>query len=374
MVRSIVIPEKYFRLKILKAQLYFFLILTPLLSYSSDSVKRSYFFHVNSYSYSPAIPIEQIRNDLKGPPIKAGEFAFSSSYYQLGWQSSHWQFSILERTDYYLQFSNATAELLYADKNNIPLENGEFFNINLKALHLSAKGLKSTYQFSPSQSIKIAVSLAYLNAKNLYDGALSGEVMVAEDEIQGDAKLDYSYSRDVFFNRGSSNVTGHGYTIDISGIWLINPRFTASLLVRDLNNRIYWDNQYHTSATITSNTISFDDNGLIDARPALEWVENEQNITQELPQQYELSLNYELLSDWLIQAQIYRYDSHNLHRLGAHYKVSPGSTFKFFYDIDAHSVSLGYFSKNAFISLSSDALEWHKVHSFGLNTGIHWSF
>ncbi len=311
-------------------------------------------------------------NDLEGDPVKAGTFAFSTNYYQVGARLHDWSIAVFQRYDFYAQFSNETAQVIHAARNKIKIDDNQMFQIQLKGTHLRANGLKGGYQIRPAPSVSIDLNLSYLYADGLYEGDLTGELTSSDDGVQGDLNLDYGYSRDIFFKRDRDESLGHGYSVDIGARWEWSDNVVFTVEVSDLLNRVYWSGQPHTAGEATSDTVSYDSNGLIDARPVAEWLEDEKSIIQELPKQYKLNAHYQFLHKWRLLGQVYRYDTHSFHRVGLSYIASPSHRVLAMLDMDTRSLSLGYWGRYGGLYITADSLDLHKTHSLGLNAGLHW--
>jgi len=83
----------------------------------SDGQHQSY-TEIESSSYSEAMPIKQLLNNLKGSTIKDGNFAYTHNQFEIGHRWEGFELALFWRYDYFLTFSPDTAWLFYLDKNN----------------------------------------------------------------------------------------------------------------------------------------------------------------------------------------------------------------------------------------------------------------
>ncbi|MFB0988889.1 MAG: hypothetical protein QMC69_06455, partial [Gammaproteobacteria bacterium] len=71
-------------------------------------------------------------------------------------------------------------------------------------------------------------------------------------DISGELSLDYSYTRDLLFDRPEEKSSGKGYSIDleVAGQFINNLHYQLQLF--DMFNRFYWSDQTYTHAEAKS--------------------------------------------------------------------------------------------------------------------------
>ena len=348
---------------------------TIFLTQNTFALEKNYFYqNTESFSFSEVSPIKQFAKGLKGPALDDGELAITTSHIELGHKFhinkkiGGISYAIYARFDYFLEFSNDTAIIAYADKNNLPIPEERTYIIDLAAQHIRASGLKLGYHNSYFNNVDIQFYVSLLEANNMIDGRIYGQLSDLSDNPSGELILDYQYSEDQFFDRERSELTAKGYAIDLDIQWRPSPSYHFNIKSKDLFSNIMWKNQDRTVGSATTNRIEFDDEGQLNVRPALSWRESERNLNQKLPIQLTVQGNYNVTNRDTLQLETFRYDTHYFshaayrHRFGK--KIYVGLSYNVDLKATGFELNTPYFKLN--ISADNDDYEKAKALDFSL--------
>lgn len=337
-------------------------------------------FLIESYSYSEIAPIKQVLGDLKGPNVRDGNIAFTTNLIEFGVSTKFdngkggFTYALFSRYDYSLTFTSDTAKLIYAEKNDVELEENQHFDIDLTANHLRASGIKIGYLGDVSSDFSFQINVSYLYANALTDGRLWGDVDTGDEldgSVSGGLFLDYLYSDDALFNREPSGIKGQGYSVDVKLLWDYSSKLHFEVDLKDVSSRIYWRDQHHTTAIASPDTIRYDDSGRLNVRPALTWIEREKNHQQHLPRQIYLLSRYQLSGGGAVEYVRYIYDGEAFDRVGIRRQIADNVMLSSFYDTDTKAFNLGVKTQYFHVAITSDSFKLKKAFSFGFTFGVY---
>lgn len=326
---------------------------------------------VESISYSEAMPIKQLIDDLKGSPIKNGEFAYTHNQFEIGHRWQAFELAIFWRYDYFLTFSPDTAWLFYLDNNNKSADNQKDYNVRLNANHLESQGAAIGYTFHLLPELVIKTRLNYFNSGSMTYGSLTGDITTSIDDYSGTLALDYSYKHDSVFDRPEESISGEGLGIDLDIFWQFTNRFSAYIQGRDVFSYIKWDDVTYTKATAITDRVSYDANGSIHVIPNISGINGYRDQIQRLPHRYLLDLNYHL-EEWQVSVQWYRYDTFNFPRLmlGSRQKVVDWHVG---YDLKTNAVELGLEHSNVSFKVKSERLDLSEAHDLAVSLSVNYT-
>ena len=350
-------------------------VITPLcislLSAPGIAETHNLYSFFESESYSEIAPIKQMLDDLKGSGFDRGDLIFTHNQFEVGERRGNWEVSAFLRYDYLLEFSNDAAELAYADKNDIELPKNRRFNVYIEPNHLRAKGLGVAYYFAVAEALKIKVRANYLRAEALTDGTMKGSLETLDDSVQADLQLDYSYSRDALLKREEERVRGNGLSLDVDLNWQFAPNWQLNLTARDLASAVWWRDVTYTSATAISDTINYDNDGLIDVKPAVSGIESYRDHRQTLPRRLAVTLAHQWRSDLSLSASLRSYDNYLFPRFQASW-VRHGTEWRAGVDIEQQALLLGVNYQGLRVDLTTDAVKPEDAKAFGLSLSYQW--
>jgi hypothetical protein len=333
---------------------------------------------LESNSYSEAMPIKQLVNDLKGPKITDGDFAYTHNQFEIGHRWGAFELALFWRYDYFMTFSPDTAWLFYLDNNpdsnnkvtdnqaNLELKD---YNVRLNANHIESKGAAIGYSFYLLPELAVKARLNYFNSGSMTNGSLTGNITTSSDDYTGTLYLDYAYKRDSLLNRKEESILGQGLGVDIDVFWHLTDKISLYVQGRDVFSYIRWGEVTYTKATAITDRVSYDENGLIHVIPNISGFNGYREQIQRLPNRYSLDLNYQL-KNWQLALQWYRYDNINFPRLklGTREKAI---NWHVGYDLKTSAVELGLEHSNISFKVQSERLDWSKAHDFSLSLSVN---
>lgn len=330
------------------------------------ATERHVYLLTESDSYSEIAPIKQVLNGLEGSRFERGDLAFSYNKIELGERRGPWEVSLFYRYDYFLEFSGDAAEVAYADKNDQELDKQRRYYLQIEPNHVRAKGIGAAYNFTMTPEIDLRLRANFLRGEALTDGSLEGYVTPFNDRVEGDVSLDYNYSRDTLLKREEERVRGNGLSLDIDLRWAPNADWLLEFSGRDIVSGIWWRDVTYTTATATSNTISYKPDGSIDAKPAVSGKESYRNHRQTLASRLRLSAAYNYSQRISANIALQSYNNYLFPQLGVAWKRA-GGRWSSHYDIKRQAVSLGYEGRQFSIGLRADRPSLSKAKAFSLD-------
>ncbi len=329
---------------------------------------------VQSVSYSEPVTLKFMLGDRQ-TPLKKGSKAFTYNKAEVGFRWGNWQFGVVERLDYQLEFSSETAELIYLAENRLPLEEGKEYELRIRAQHNYSHGFRLAYRHKFSSRINVGLAASYLQGKAFTDGTIQGSATVLGEknyEFQFDA--DYSYSRDILFERDVVSPSGNGYSLDLNIDWRPNKYFMAQLEVVDLIGRMFWDNAPFTTATASSNTKTFDEEGYVRYDPAVSGFESNKDFTQTLPRKIFIASKYQWSPSVGLLAELQDYTVARFTSVGAEWCYSHNSCFQSLYNTSIEALSLRYQGHGLRVELASDKWDLDQARYFVIQLSINQAF
>lgn len=345
------------------------LLVLPVVAKEQYTISAS----VEVEAYSDIGPIKQLLDDLEGPALDDGNFAFTHNQAELSYKEGRFELSLFARYDYYLRFNRDTVDLAYQYKNDLPLDEGRVYQLYLDAKHIRANGVGYSYYFSPAAKWSSKVRLNLLRALEVKEGGMQGFLVSREDDYDADIGLDYIYSEDTLLKRPPESVRAHGYGFDIDVGYQPTARLGVALALRDVLTRLEWDDVTYTRARLTSNNVSFDENGTIQTRPALSGIESYRDETQRMPLRAALAADYQLSEKNAVNASLFSYDGRVFPRLGGSQQVGQ---FLVSADVDLRSRALAVGAELSGLSLMlrSDNTDWEKASHLAFSLAYHYRF
>ncbi|QJD59098.1 hypothetical protein HG264_09330 [Pseudomonas sp. gcc21] len=320
---------------------------------------------IDSKTYSEIAPIKQMVDGLEGKPIDSGDFAFTHNQLEVGQIWNGFELAFFWRYDYYLQFDENTADILYQDANDLPVKKGRRYDVHLRANHLRSSGVGIGYRYEFSPSLSARVRLNYLTASEMQDGVLSGYVDTQAGGYSGKLDLDYGYSEDLLLDRPTESVKGRGFAADFDIDWHITEHLSTYIRGRDVYSRIRWKNLTYTEASAATDRASYRPDGSLTFRPAVKGINGYRNHTQELPSRYTLGALYRLNPNWSLESAVFAYDDHLFPSVAVNWHLRH-ATVQYSYDFQSESAGVGLKSRYFEFMLASDDTDWEKAKALVL--------
>lgn len=374
-----------YSLSLIQLFIIFIMSLTITTAYSREPIRvlpdkqHQTYSTIDSISYSEAMPIKQLFNDLEGPEIKDGDFAYTHNQVELGHRWGAFELAVFWRYDYFLTFTPDTAWLFYLNKNkksyNTATANQaglelKDYNIDLNANHIQSRGAAIGYTFDLLPELAVKTRLNYFHSGDMTYGSLSGNVTASADDYQGTLYLDYAYKHDSLLDREEESILGQGVGIDIDIFWQLTSELSLYMQGRDVFSYIDWHDVTYTKAKAITDRVSYDENGLIHVIPNISGTRGYRDEIQRLPSRYLFDLNYQL-KDWQLAMQWFRYDKFNFPRvmLGTRERTVDWHVG---YDFKTNAIEVGLEHSNVSFKVKSDQLDINKAHDFSLGLSINY--
>jgi len=326
------------------------------------------YFQLDSFSYSEPVPIRGYFNNWR-TPFGGGRLALTYDDAQIGVVQGHWQVGFEARYDYELRFSPDTATLYYRTQNHLPLTIGHQYIIDLKAKHFAATGIHFGYLFKPDHAWSLWAGLSLLKGTQLTDGRLAGlATAISRGQYNYNARVNYHYSEDPLFKRIVRGPSGRGYSLGVRFSWR-RRAVAARLQLLNVLGRMYWRNAPFTTATATSNTVTYDKHGYLVVLPVLHGVQSNENFVQTLPMRARLSASYAVDKHLSAVARVFYTRYKTFGQVGIGFRLGPGRLQALF-DPAVHAVTLRYRNSFLTVGVTSDRLEFHQAHMLALTGAI----
>jgi hypothetical protein len=343
-------------------------------SFIVPPVSANPYLVLDSFSHSESVPITDAIGDWENP-IKDGDKAFTYNWAEIGATYKAFGLGFLSRYDYELQYSPGTAEFYHLVNNKKSLPLNKQYNLDLAAKHTYSEGVRLSYCFQFKKQLEITIGGSYLKGLRLTDGRLRGTATaIAENDYDFNANVDYYYSEDVLFDRKVDKPDGVGFSIDSLINWRIRQKLNMRLAITDLIGRMYWSNAPNTTATATSATKDYDEDGYVKYNPALSGYETNRDFTQKLYPRVNLKFNYSLDSKTDLVGQIYNFHPGSFYQVGGEYAFNANNRGQILYMFDTNAISLGYMGKYFQFDIMSDSFNIDKAYLFAFKLNVHIHF
>jgi hypothetical protein len=318
---------------------------------------------VQSISYSQPIAIASMINDEWSTPFKDGDSALTYNKAELGVAWHGWQLGVLTRYDYLVSFSDETAQGYYLANNHLPLETGRVYPLNIEVQSQYSRGLRLGFQHKLTSSFNAGLAVSYLQGITLMEGELSGSAQViGEKDYDFQFDVDYVYSKDVLFEREVKAPQGYGYSLDLKLDWQPTKRFAGQLTVIDLLGEIKWINAPYTTATGSSDTKTYDEDGYVRYKAVGSGLESNKDFIQILPRKIFAAAQYQWSRELELLAEFQDLDIEQFTSLGAGWRLWRHISLQGLYNISAQALTLRFQQKPQLLfEIGSDS--WNLDHA-----------
>lgn len=262
------------------------LLAVLLLSFSANLTASEWQYKMafNSFNHSEAIPVLSLSDNSWQGKYKKGNTVTSHSRLTLSASKNNWRIGLASRFDYLVQHSSDTALFFYQDKNDI--KTAQPYDISLSVNHLFARGIYAAWQ-QQYKNIHYDITLNLWQGTHVTYGTIYGQVNTNQQgALQGELLVDYSYNKDLLFDRPKQESTSNGYSVDLKAQWQPYKNISVEVTLTDVLNQFFWKDVTHTKVTV-SNSEHKDK-----AEALLAGKEDSIDITQRLPVQTTLAAYY----------------------------------------------------------------------------------
>lgn len=206
---------------------------------------------------------------------------------EVGVARDSWRISYLHRREAIVDASRDAIDLLYLEKNNLPIPVGRRFALRFDAEVLEAEGLKIEKAFElyrgDHSGLRASLGASLLRGSRTRSSTVRGELTATgPNTFSFDANWIDSYTKKTFLFITPGSPEGSGYALDAALEFKWADRNRLSLSVADLDARIAWRDVPTTEARATSNTATRDAQGFIVYQPAVVGQNRRKDYTQHL--------------------------------------------------------------------------------------------
>ena len=330
-----------------------------------------FYSELHTFNFGGPLPLHQLINNLEGDVFPGTEKnALSHFDWELGMKiSSGWKIGAFVRHDYYTRFTPDTIRLIHQDKNDLPVDTNQHYDIWLKIHHLRADGIRLHLPEFAYQSLQVGLSISLFHARGLMDGEILGQIDTTNNSFAGLLNLDYSYDRDRLLNRSVNSPTGWGLGLDLKIHWDISPNIDVDFQLKDIAARVRWQKAPYTTAQLTSSTVNFDANGFIETTPALSGFEGYRSYTQKLPLQSKLQLLYRLSKQYGVLVIDELYATEHFPSFGFK-RWNGDSTHSLAWQPRTQTLQFGWENETYRLKLSADHINPKQIKTFGLEFSV----
>ena len=173
-----------------------FLCTTQLLAAEGADSNIQLYVNSHVFGYSETAPVHQLINDFEGPYFEGGKHSFTHNIWEIGGDFNGFKAAYFLRYDYYLNYTQDAAEIIYGDKNDISIEKNRDYDIYLDVKHIRADGFKVGYESQVFEPLDIGIDVSYIEVNQVTEGVVQGHFIAEDDNYIGQLDLDYIYSKD----------------------------------------------------------------------------------------------------------------------------------------------------------------------------------
>ena len=282
------------------------LLLAAPVSHAQDNKDWNIYSDIDLFAYSEVISIREFVDDFQDD-IVSGDNAFTHDKFEIGVKWKKWRFAYVDRFDYITEFTNDTAFIHHAEKNDLVIPTNRNYDLLLDVERLNAKGLKAGYTWDVRDNLTLDFSgNYYFNIKKLQSGKVElfanpdpiNAQLVADAEaiidtldfnnrdltplrnlaanIQASLLIDYAYDDPKFREDryqepvidgppnppltgvDFSEPDGWGYSFDFGVNWQVNDQLNLDLQLIDVANAFEWKDAPQTYAAFDLNAFLVD--------------------------------------------------------------------------------------------------------------------
>jgi hypothetical protein len=328
----------------------------------------------SSVSYSNILPVGQIINDSwRQAPQHDADYGFTQNKASLSYRSGHFEWSLNERYDYFIDSNPTTAAIYFLEHNDQQLPANQTYALNLDVLNLQSTGVSVGYLWNNQQfSGKVTVGLWYVDG--LRDSYIEADLSTDQNsEISGDVEFNEHYSGSNILKRPNKNswsTNGWGANVDLDLAWLVNENLTLKLNVDDLFSRFTIDNLGYSEGRATTNNSFINNDGFQSFLPHFRGLEIAKDHHIKIPTTTTLGAVYQGNSfSYIIHAK--RQARINFVDLGIGFDLT-SSQVTLLIDVKRFTPTIEFRSNSWDLSLTTDRLDAYQAFQFNLNIGYRW--
>ncbi|MBT8349204.1 MAG: hypothetical protein HKP62_07150 [Sulfurovum sp.] len=267
----------------------------------SDIIKENQTVEINAQILmtNDAFSLEVLFNDLEGSLNEQDDNydAIGDARFDIG---SYIDFlgyvGYTHRKEVVMPTSSDTVRLLYQASNDLDLDIGESYDLDLKMEGFAAHGIMFANNFSVYQEngwdVNIGIGLELLYGVEMQDGYVRGNaITTAVNDYDFNMQSNYLYTENYLYDLDVESSHAYGYSTHLS-IQAAYENISFSYVMNDLLGKLYWKDLPYSDVFLTSGTKSYDENGYVKYTPVISGVERTKDYTQTLMQKWRLEAKY----------------------------------------------------------------------------------
>lgn len=281
-----------------------------------------------------------------------------------------WRISYLYRQEAVVVASRDAIDLLYLEKNNLPIPAGRRFTLDFNGNAFEGEGLKIEKAFElhrgESSVLRAGVGASLLRGSRSRSGDVLGEVAATgPNTFSFDANWIDRNTKKTFLFITPGSPEGSGYAIDAAVEFEWADRNRLSLSVADFNSRIFWRDVPTTEARAISNNTTRDAQGFIVYQPAVVGQNGRKDYTQHLDPKTTIQYS-RAFGPFSIGAGALVVRSIAIPRVSLDYRLDDAWRFAVEHDFRFGSVGVALRYKYLSVAVSSERLDPDSAKSLGL--------
>lgn len=321
-----------------------------------------------NYSQSFAIYdlVKEQAND-----VEQGELIYSHTRFELGASYQGLGIAYLQRLDAVVLHSFDAALIYYYDKRDtLDIPNRDY-NYALKVNTVESQGATFFYEYRPIDNFLIKLNVDVATTDFHYDGLVDGVITYQQEELVATADLEWTYERDVLFDRDVIPAKGEllASSVVLGGA---SEYGQHQLTVADFYHKVKWERVPYTKVRANTDRVGgFTDDGKLKIRPLGSGVDGFRDVEQTFEPRYYfyndldlpvggILLNIDYVADQWWPQLGYRFP------LGSQSHVA-----KVAYSFEDDSLELSYaYKRNFSLSVRLDETSYQKAHRFNLGLSL----
>ena len=324
-------------------------------------------------AYAEPVSIKAFTDDWHDN-LKTGYKAFLQGRAEISTKNQHRQLSILWRYDYLLDFSEQTAQIYHAYKNNyLPIAQQDY-PLFIKAKYSESYGVRWLQYQEFNKNLKLGLAINLLKGYKITDGQLEGNVNFKQQGFKvkdiNNMQMDVNYYYDEPQLKEEQlewypkNPSALGFSVDAELAWQINPKTHFLVQINDIYGRLYWHDipttQYNASCQCYKFTHNIEGQLAIDDKYTQKLLINGKSIlAYQLGDLYKTELRGLFNQSFSLWQGVFLYNLKNNWQLG------------FITEPQTRSLGVELKTKNIYVHFLTDDLNTNQAHRLGFGLGVY---
>ncbi|HNI63502.1 MAG TPA: hypothetical protein PLF28_08600 [Agitococcus sp.] len=328
---------------------------------------------ININAYAEPVSIKAFTDDWHDT-LKKGDKAFLQGRAEISTKNQYRQLSILWRYDYLLDFSEQTAQIYHAYKNNyLPIAQQDY-PLFIKAKYSESYGIRWLQYQEFNKNLKLGLAINLLKGYKITDGQLEGNVNFKQQGFKvkdiNNMQMDVNYYYDEPQLKEEQlewypkNPSALGFSVDAELAWQINPKTHFLVQINDIYGRLYWQDipttQYNASCQCYKFTHNIEGQLAIDDKYTQKLLINGKSILA-----YQLGDLYKTELRGLFNQSLSLWQGVFLYNLKNNWQSG------FITEPQTRSLGVELKTKNIYVHFLTDDLNTNQAHRLGFGLGVY---